>query len=652
MLDFSGESPPRTKPPGEVKLGPPLMWRVYDPGQPEHINIVNPHLHISGIVKGPSRNNLSTNAIGITTRDERTRITLVDGLPAQNEFERETNFQMSSAYARAIAETEIGSWPKLTTPILPSITTDIVHLPNGNYLVGAIGSKDTFSIAFVPNENGRMDRASIRIIYANPFIDPNVSHVDIKSGDIVQESKHNPYLMPSGTILLSFSYGGLLELASAYNLTAHSAVQLPEILHNKREVEGSLRSFFRPIIQNMNDYGPQILDTLCADLSKQGSTDTNVAIVTTRLDPTKQVVNQQFAPSGKEYMLMNSLMEGEFKPLEDKLRSHPYVEQYGMDIVEKLIADIERFGLQNDEFYRQVLIRAKQLAPPHFLPDSIKKEVAEMGISIPQVLKYRRNNEHADTFGEMKSIVQRENKAALNEKLLTDWEIFGVGKQQSRILGAQRTYSGEFRNLIHQDIPEFITQRKQMGLSTHTLDIMGPGIVEGLADMDSMTAVTIKEAEGSTKKHKNLNIIKGNIYSNKAWKKISERARLTDGFDVIFCRPVGPFERRIMPLPGEDPSRLVNAELVLFKSFLERTYEVMSRRNSTLLFTLPDFMYFGIDESQKEASTTVATNKMIAYLAELKDRGFDITPAKSDFDKAQLHVYKIVKHSDSPTHLR
>lgn len=625
-----------------------LPWKIYGPAEPESISMDQNRIHIVGLVRGSSRKNLSTDAVGIITSQNSARIALVDGIPAADEEEQQKEREYTRKIAQAITDSPVGTWPKeqiMELGTRGSIITDVFALENDNYLVGSIGAMDTFSVAFVPNEDGTFNRNSVRLIYANPLIEPDISQVDQSTGKLDQKHMKNPHLMPNGTILFSSTFNGLQELAKLYGLEKHLVITNPEILQSKNEADPALKGFFSALLINIEEYGLPVLNKVLTLMAETKSYTEDITCLFTVLSDKKIPPQPKgFLPVGNEFMLLNELIKSTFTPDADTMRYHPLAMKYGMSTVNLLIEDILKNNLEKDDMFKFVLERARSLAPAQFLPDVMKRRIHDQGISIHQASKFRMNTEHTTPQGMVKAVVQRENFTALKEHLNYDWEIFGVGKQFSRILEDQRTYSGEFRNLLGMDIPEFLNQRKKSGLSTHGIDIMGPGLIEGQNDFDSMTAVTIK----SENKNKQIYEINGNILSRKIWSQIKQRAIKTKGYDVAICRPVGPFQRTIMPNIDEDPNKYIDAELVMFKALLFRTYEILSDRDGTLLLTLPNFQFVGFGDAGNDKSVReYANQKMGQFLHNLEKAGIDIKLNKSDFKKGRLHVCKIIKHKSS-----
>lgn len=629
----------------------PSPVRIYNPAKPEHICINNKKIHIRGVVRGSHIKNLSSDAVGIYSTDDRARMVIVDGLPVSNEDTQAQEFKKTAEIAQIIVNSPVGSWPNVRKAgERASITTDIYAIDNGNYLVDSIGGMDTFSFAFVPTLDGTYNRNSLKLLYANPDIQRNISTISPMTGKISKKTR-NPSLFPQGTILYSATFNGLLDLAKIFGQDNHMIVTNPDILTDPEQVEPALKSFFAPIIKNIQEFGFTVLDKVVSQLALCNSTCEDATSLFALLLDQIPPIKSTFIPVGKEYRLLEDLRNPSFEKTDIPLRYHPLVLKYGLETVELLVSDILKSGLENDALYNNIYNTARSLAPTHFFSQSVKNEIKDEGMYIHPAAQYRRNKERTTPLGKIRAVVERENRNALSEKLALRWSMFGVGHQYDNELKEERPYSGEFINLLGIDIPSYLNWRKQHGLSNHGIDLMGPGLIEGQQSFDSMTAVTIKKGEEAPVHGKNFNTITGNIYSSKTWQKMYHHAQQVNGYDVLFCRPMGPFTTDIFVMPGENVAQLLDAELTMYKALLKRTYEIMSERDSVFLFTLPRFKFVGITTEEKMKHMGYARSQMEEYFEKLKKNGFDIKHGVSNFKSNNQVVYMITKNKTHPKHI-
>lgn len=636
----------------------PIPHEIYRPSIPQLIRIAKPYVTVSGVIGGAK---YSTDAIGIATpNDTDMRISIINGIPETNIFDQKAEFATTSEMARKIAQSPIGSWPNSDEKMRlhQSITTDIHHLPGdeANYLVGSIGSLDSFAFAFVPNEQGIFDGSSFRIIYANPLIDNAISTLDLHTMQINPQATQNPFLLPKGSVVLSSTFDGLMALAKLFNSQYQSIIRDPNAYESKKAMEAALQRFFMPLIRNLDRYGLTYLDSITAaiqsfKLDNQSSAD--IALVFAHLD-TPIGEFDRFTPQGQQLLLCRELNEYSYDELKEMtyVDRNPLLIKYGREVANDLIDDLIRSGQTSNILFPKTMAL---LLVHRYLSPFAQTWFKDKGISLEHADKMTRlkknTQKNTSAYSSLHTFIAGQNQFAVPQAMGEyDWSILGKGQQFQRHMMQEMTYSSDFRKLMEMtDVPEYIQQRKQIEGSSHVLDLFGPGIIEGIEHADSVTAVTLNSRPNIL--IKNLQTIDGNIYSRHTWKKIAEKSRNIGGYDITFCRPVGPFDFFIKN--ELNPSNVVNGYLSAFHTLLSRTYELMSDRNSTILFTLPRFT---ITPDVYGSEKKMVTEQFRKYKELLLSLGYDIVVDHSDFDpqfKRWIHdIWRITRHKESPQNMR
>ncbi|MDC0449187.1 hypothetical protein OAL67_01105 [bacterium] len=132
----------------------------------------------------------------------------------------------------------------------------------------------------------------------------------------------------------------------------------------------------------------------------------------------------------------------------------------------------------------------------------------------------------------------------------------------------EKSYDSSFAEVLksggYRSIAQFLERRKEKGLSTHCLDLMGSAIYPRAAGhIDSAIGVRIKNSDEYLKGqallnypnsvgdinevfgHNNRHIVEGNVFSRRTVRSIERTMKEMgiSGFDLITCRPDGPFRK-------------------------------------------------------------------------------------------------------------
>ncbi len=157
----------------------------------------------------------------------------------------------------------------------------------------------------------------------------------------------------------------------------------------------------------------------------------------------------------------------------------------------------------------------------------------------------------------------------------------------------EQTFSSFLKELGYTTFDELLQSRyTKTGQMQSVLDLMAPvsSLVERLAKTDycgTTSAVTYRERRGaetmtSTELSRNdIHPFYGDILGRKVWRKLERLREEKDmpGFDLIVCRPSGPFRETIYMKP------------LIFSHSLARAYELLNPDNGILMTQLPPMSY-------------------------------------------------------------
>lgn len=153
------------------------------------------------------------------------------------------------------------------------------------------------------------------------------------------------------------------------------------------------------------------------------------------------------------------------------------------------------------------------------------------------------------------------------------------------------SYEESFKYLFNpeegfQDFNQWAQQRRFVGRSAHIMDLMGRG--DFMEDYDSMLGIALTEFRSQEERaaQKNKKIIVGNLYQGKIWGKIKKylTERNFSGFDLIVCRPLGPFVHK-----AGFECKFRQEYLEIYFKLLQRAYNLLSPDNGIILTELPEF---------------------------------------------------------------
>jgi len=156
----------------------------------------------------------------------------------------------------------------------------------------------------------------------------------------------------------------------------------------------------------------------------------------------------------------------------------------------------------------------------------------------------------------------------------------------------------------NRNIAQFLEERKERGLSTHCLDLMGSAIYPGASHyIDSAIGVRIKNIDGYLKSvamiehpslsndissafgHNNRRVIEGNVFSRSTVTLIKRTMGEmgVPGFDLITCRPDGPFRgHTVEKIPVDDENALA-----AYYAIQLRRYADLLNEDGVMLVQIP-----------------------------------------------------------------
>jgi len=227
-----------------------------------------------------------------------------------------------------------------------------------------------------------------------------------------------------------------------------------------------------------------------------------------------------------------------------------------------------------------------------------------------------------------------------------DWGILGRNHQYDSQQGTDYSYSREFAGLLTligaKSLPDLITQRSSAGLTTNTLDIMGPGFFEGGEDCTKVTALGLHPLETPYP----VNHITANAYNNTTWKKISNHDANSARFDLIFFRPKGAI--RIVPKSIYQIKEAI-LETQLWEWLVNKGYKNMSKNESLFFLESPQYIFNTFDSDKTIRNINAMSYYIMQWYQNLLDRGVNISEARSGSDNAK--VFLIQKTQGAPQEL-
>jgi len=140
-----------------------------------------------------------------------------------------------------------------------------------------------------------------------------------------------------------------------------------------------------------------------------------------------------------------------------------------------------------------------------------------------------------------------------------------------------------------------VQKRRGLGKPTRVLELMGPGLfacanypaergenICDLNDPDFMVGLVLTDPRTEREKSmSNWEVVEGNIFENESWRKIRELP--VEKFDLIICRPNGPFSKTGFSHKDRNP----HAYLAVVYRMLQKAYRLMSTEDAEMYFELP-----------------------------------------------------------------
>lgn len=177
------------------------------------------------------------------------------------------------------------------------------------------------------------------------------------------------------------------------------------------------------------------------------------------------------------------------------------------------------------------------------------------------------------------------------------WRIDGVGA-----LLHPRTYEDTFRPLLHGETFRSFLESRAFE-KRFVLDLYGSGYTDIYTIATHVVAVRLANIDTyidtpalrqschpsdttmrSILRAPNRRVIEGNLLRSATWRKI-----YIDQFDLIVCRPCGPFEAKSIRLNEDIGQNDATAYLPIYLSLLNRAYRLLSHHNGMLLTQVPEF---------------------------------------------------------------
>lgn len=189
------------------------------------------------------------------------------------------------------------------------------------------------------------------------------------------------------------------------------------------------------------------------------------------------------------------------------------------------------------------------------------------------------------------------------------WSHDGIAGIEDFRYSYEKTFYHLLDKLKVNDFQELVNKKSdQLHRKVKVLDLFGGAYFIGdLSKVSKITGVRLHDVDDELLQDpknyqfdeylrgiinsSNRNIITGNLYEGKTWKAIKEQnnTSINKGFDLIVCRPEGPFRnarRDTHSIKGVSDTGTSREEI--FVSLLERTLNLLSNEEGMLFVQTPD----------------------------------------------------------------
>lgn len=353
--------------------------QLFSSHQPvESFQIKSNRLQTIGIRRSFEQNRVCEDVISIKTKqgDDSIKIVLSDGI-GKDAFGSVTEVEAVSSLVTKFVKTSSGQVPIIDkNELRPLVSTDILTLSTGNYLVGSIGVKDCLSVAFVPGGDGKFTEDSLKILYFNPKAEQGYSNISYVDGKTINKGLQNPLLsLPKGSIVLNMSDGGLEALANLFGRVKHILIDNPgNLLDSDRY--GALQHLFRPMLEYFNTSNGETFSAAKAIVEglkdfEYGADD--VSAVFTILDEQKADEKKFISPDLLK--LVSDLSQEDDKT---PMRPEEIIEKHGIKKAAKLVSQL----VENDLTWGVFFSRACALVKPSELPEKTLRWFLDRGLKV------------------------------------------------------------------------------------------------------------------------------------------------------------------------------------------------------------------------------------------------------------------------------
>lgn len=188
-----------------------------------------------------------------------------------------------------------------------------------------------------------------------------------------------------------------------------------------------------------------------------------------------------------------------------------------------------------------------------------------------------------------------------------EWSYDGIHLEK------EKSYEETFNQLLSQfgaeNFSDFVEQKAiKLGRSIRVLDLFGGAyFLEDLDNVSKIVGVRIKNMDNAFLEQKygqvknrfsylvnnpKRKIIEGDLYKGKTWRSIRDDNSSNsggEGFDLIVCRPEGPFRNtNLQNIESISDDGVAREEI--FVSLLERSLEILSGEDGTLFTQTPNLI--------------------------------------------------------------
>lgn len=328
----------------------------------QNIRVDNSHIATMGMVRSADMGTIGEDLIAIKKGNESMKTIILDGPPKQDADKRAQERSYLEKFSQEILETD---FRKLTTQrenARPLVSTEITYVEKADkYVVYSLGIGDVTLLALKKDIRGKFSADLIDPIHVELRNTSSPIYLIDKPFDM-QKLQPTPRILDKGTVIVSFSDGGLEALLNYFKNYDKALVDSPEKL-SAEEIKLRLVARMEPLVNylNQNPDLAQSIPALLQSLNDRQYTSDDAAVLFTILDKlpeTKKTFSSDIQP------LMEYLNQpGDIVDMDPRRT----VERFGKEICARLVKELIDMDYTGGSFF----VKACALVRPDELDSTI-----------------------------------------------------------------------------------------------------------------------------------------------------------------------------------------------------------------------------------------------------------------------------------------